>query len=317
MAKVGLVFPGQGVQSVGMGGDLYESSELVRSLFAEAGDILEMDIVGLCLRGPQAALDETLHTQLAVLTVDIAVYSLFREEGGAGAVVMAGHSLGEYAALYAAGAIGFADVLRLVKKRAIYHREAVPQGEGAMAAVIGPSAVEVAEMCRSARRGGEVLSPAIFNGPGQTVVAGDTAAVERLLEEAKRSGRAKSLRLPISVPCHTSLLKGAAERLREDMKLIPFRDCRTPVVPNCDPSARHSRTATPDLLARQITSPVRWQETVAQLAVSGVDTIIELGPKKTLCGLIKRIDPRFRLLNVEDSQSLCRCLQALKTPEGA
>jgi len=317
MAKVGLVFPGQGVQSVGMGGDLYESSELVRSLFAEAGDILEMDIAGLCLRGPQAALDETLHTQLAVLTVDIAVYSLFREEGGADAVVMAGHSLGEYAALYAAGAIGFADVLRLVKKRAIYHREAVPQGEGAMAAVIGPPAAEVAEMCRSARRGDEVLSPAIFNGPGQTVVAGHAAAVERLLEEAKRSGRAKSLRLPISVPCHTSLLKGAAERLRGDMKQIPFRDCRTPVIPNCDPSARHSRAATPDLLAGQITSPVRWQETVAQLAESGVDTIIELGPKKTLCGLIKRIDPRFRLLNVEDSQSLCRCLQALKTPEGA
>jgi len=317
MAKVGLVFPGQGVQSVGMGGDLYESSELVRSLFAEAGDVLEMDIAGLCLRGPQAALDETLHTQLAVLTVDIAVYSLFREEGGADAVVMAGHSLGEYAALYAAGAIGFADVLRLVKKRAIHHREAVPQGEGAMAAVIGPPAAEVAEMCRSARRGDEVLSPAIFNGPGQTVVAGHAAAVERLLEEAKRSGRAKSLRLPISVPCHTSLLKGAAERLREDMKMIPFRDCRTPVIPNCDPSARHSRAATPGLLARQITSPVRWQETVAQLAESGVDTIIELGPKKTLCGLIKRIDPRFRLLNVEDSQSLCRCLQALKTPEGA
>ncbi len=148
MAKVGLVFPGQGVQSVGMGGDFHESSELVRSLFAEAGDILEMDIAGLCLRGPQAALDETLHTQLAVLTVDIAVYSLFREEGGADAVVMAGHSLGEYAALYAAGAIGFADVLRLVKKRAIYHREAVPQGEGAMAAVIGPPAAEVAEMCK-------------------------------------------------------------------------------------------------------------------------------------------------------------------------
>jgi len=241
MAKVGLVFPGQGVQSVGMGGDLYESSELVRSLFAEAGDILEMDIAGLCLRGPQAALDETLHTQLAVLTVDIAVYSLFREEGGADAVVMAGHSLGEYAALYAAGAIGFADVLRLVKKRAIYHREAVPQGEGAMAAVIGPPAAEVAEMCRSARRGDEVLSPAIFNGPGQTVVAGHAAAVERLLEEAKRSGRAKSLRLPISVPCHTSLLKGAAERLREDMKQIPFRDCRTPVIPNCDPSGIPAR----------------------------------------------------------------------------
>ncbi|HOG17522.1 MAG TPA: ACP S-malonyltransferase [Syntrophales bacterium] len=317
MAKMGLVFPGQGVQSVGMGGDLYESSDVVRTLFAEAGDVLETDIAGLCLRGPQAVLDETLHTQLAVLTVDIAVYSLFREESGADAVVMAGHSLGEYAALYAAGAIGFADVLRLVKKRAVYHRDAVPQGVGAMAAVLGPPSTEVEEMCRTVRRGEEVLSPAIFNGPGQTVVAGHAAAVERLMEEARRSGRAKTVRLPISVPCHTSLLQNAAERLREDMRHVSFRDCRAPVIPNCDPSARHSRAATPDLLARQITSPVRWEETVAHMAGAGVDTIIELGPKKTLCGLIKRIDPRFRLLNVEDSQSLCRCLQALGTNPGA
>ncbi len=313
MAKIGLVFPGQGVQSVGMGGDLYESSELVRSLFAEAADILEMDVAGLCLRGPQAALDETLHTQIAVLTVDIAVYILFREESRAEAVVMAGHSLGEYAALYAAGAIGFSDVLRLVKKRAIYHRDAVPQGEGAMAAVLGPPAADVEEMCRTARQAGEVLSPAIFNGPGQTVVAGHAAAVERLTGEAKRSGQAKVVRLPISVPCHSSLMEKAAQKLQEDMKRVSFRDCRTPVIPNCDPSDRHSRMTTPGLLARQITSPVRWQETVAQMAEAGVDTIIELGPKKTLCGLIKRIDPRFRLLNVEDRQSLCKCLQALGT----
>ena len=316
MATVGLVFPGQGVQSVGMGRDLYESSGFVRSRFAEAGDILSMDIAGLCFRGPQTVLDQTIHTQLSVLAVDIAVYGLFREEAGADVVVMAGHSLGEYAALHAAGAIGFADVLQLVKKRAVYHQEAVPQGVGAMAAVLGPSAEEIEEMCRAARRGDEVLSPAIFNGPGQTVVSGHAVAVERLIDESKRTGRAKTVRLPISVPCHTSLLKGAAGKLREDLKRIPLEDCRTPVIPNCDPSCRHSRAETPDLLARQITSPVRWQETVEQMALEGVDTIIELGPKKTLCGLIKRIDPRFRLLNVEDGESLRRCLQALRKSQG-
>ncbi len=304
MCRLGLVFPGQGSQYVGMGSDLCREFGAARAVFDRAGDILGFDLAALCFEGPREALDLTVNTQTAILTLEIAIFDTLRREVALDPAVLAGHSLGEYAALYAAGALSLEHLLPLVRARARYHQEAVPVGEGAMAAILGPGEEAVEAACRLVRGEGEEVTLAIHNAPGQTVVSGHTAAVDRVVEEIRRSGGAQAVKLPISVPCHCDLLARASERLREDLERIPFGDFSVPVIPNCDPGVFYTPETARDLLCRQIIQPVRWKETIEKMADLGVDTILEIGPKRTLSALIKRIDRRFRLLNAENADSV-------------
>ena len=237
-------------------------------------------MVSLCFDGPQEALDLTVNTQMTVLTVDIAAWLTFSGRMTTPPIVMAGHSLGEYAALYAAGAVDLRDVLALIHLRAKYHQEAVPVGEGAMAAILGLPRDVVEELCRRINGHKHAVTLSIENAPGQIVVSGHTAAIEEIITaaEAKEGGRA--VKLAISVPCHCHLLQGAAERFAAELRRVDFRDCTIPVIPNYDPDLLHSREQTRELLARQITSPVRWKETIEKMAAMGVDTIVELGAEE-------------------------------------
>ncbi|MCE5281499.1 MAG: ACP S-malonyltransferase [Deltaproteobacteria bacterium] len=311
MGPFGLVFPGQGSQYPGMGQDLHRRDGGVRELFAEAGKVLGEDMAALCFEGPQERLDQTVNTQIAMLTVDLAAWRAFAGRVSAKPLVMAGHSLGEYAALHAAGALNLADVLALVQKRAILHQEAVPLGEGAMAALMGLTWEEAEKFCRRIDGTLQALAPSIENAPGQIVVSGRATAVDALIAAAGSGDGIRAVKLAVSVPCHCPLLAEAAKRFTEEAVRIDFKDCEVPVIPNCDPSILHSRGRTRDLLARQITSPVRWRETIEKMVAMGVETIVELGPKRTLSGLIRRIDRKVRLLNVEDGESLDRTVAAL------
>lgn len=301
MTKIAFVFPGQGVQHVGMGHDLYNEEEIVRSVFAEASEIMGIDIAALCFEGPQELLDLTVNTQIAVLTLDIAIYRLLRQSTDMMCpAVLAGHSLGEYAALYAAGAVRMADLLPLVQARAEYHQKAVSVGTGAMAAIIGLSVEAVEDLCRSEQSETETVGLAIRNAPNQVVISGHGKAVARVMAAVEKTGSLKAMRLPISVPCHCRLLDPAAQWLQADLEKVAFDDFQIPVIPNCDPAVFYTKKNARELLVRQITSPVKWQETIERMGHLGVDTIVEIGPKRTLSGLIKRIDRNMRLLNVED-----------------
>ena len=311
MSRFGLVFPGQGTQHPGMGRDLYQGHQSVRELFAVAGDILGKEMVSLCFTGPQELLDLTVNTQIAILTAELAAWRAFSERVEVKPVVMAGHSLGEYAALHAAGAVNLRDVLSLVNQRAQFHQEAVPLGEGAMAAIVGLPREEVEALCRVGDREGHAVAVSIENAPGQIVISGHTAAVSEVIAAAGTREGIRAVLLPISVPCHCRLLQGAAGRFADALRNVEFRDCDVPVIPKCEPSLLHSRERTKDLLVRQIISPVHWRETIERMVEMGVDTIVEIGPKRVLSGLIRRIDRRLRLLNVEDEASLEKTTSAL------
>jgi [acyl-carrier-protein] S-malonyltransferase len=316
MGRFALIFPGQGTQHPGMGQDLYRGHQSVRDLFAEAGAVLGKDMAALCFTGPQELLDLTVNTQIAVLTADLAAWRAFSGRVAARPLVMAGHSLGEFAALHAAGAVSLRDVLSLVQRRAQLHQEAVPVGEGAMAAIIGLPREEVETLCRLSDREGHTVAVSIENAPGQIVISGHTAAVSEVMAAAETREGIRAVLLPISVPCHCRLLQDAAGLFADALRNVEFRDCDVPVIPNCDPSLLHSRDRTKDLLVRQIISPVRWRETVEKMAAMGVDTIVEIGPKRILSGLVRRIDRRLRLLNVEDEESLERTASALNGETG-
>ena len=307
MGRIGLVFPGQGSQFVGMGGDLCESHETFRNVFARAREILDMDILSLCLNGPRKALDQTVNTQLAVLTFEIAAFETLRELNVLDPAVVAGHSLGEYSAIYASGALGLEEVLTLVRSRAKRHEEAVPQGFGAMAAIVGLTLDRMKELARECSRENEPVDLANINAPNQAVVSGHARAVERLMERAKEIGVKLVVRLPISTPCHCRLLADASGLYRKDLERARFRPFERPVIPNCDPEVFYSRENATELLRRQIISPVRWQETIEKMAEMGVETIVEVGPKRVLSGLIRNIQKDLRLVFVGDAESLGRC----------
>ncbi|MBN2568593.1 MAG: ACP S-malonyltransferase [Deltaproteobacteria bacterium] len=311
MSIVGLVFPGQGSQYVGMGWELYQNFKAVRDIFSECDEVLHQDISRLCFEGPGEELDMTENTQVAVLTVDVAIYGIFNNETGITPSVMAGHSLGEYSALTAAGAIAFADALPLVKARGRYHQEAVPKGEGSMAAIVGLGREKVEEICREISGGGAIVEVANINGSEQFVISGHTKSVNEAISKAKEAKAKLAVSLPISVPCHCSLLRGAAERLGGDLDYIKIEDCGVKVIPNVDPELLHNRENTKELLKRQIISPVRWKETIEKMVYMGVDTIVELGPKKVLSGLIKRIDKNVKILNIEDMASFEKTVLSL------
>ena len=313
MAKTALVFSGQGTQHTGMGRSLYKEFASVRDVFHRASSVLGVDMCNLCFSGRQENLNLTVNAQIAILTLNIAIYSVFKEKTSIQPVVMAGHSLGEYCALYAAGALAFDDVFPLVQARARYHQEALPPGVGAMGAIIGMDDDTVEKICSQISNEKEHVSLVIHNAPKQVVVSGHTGAVEKVMQVAKGNGAMKTVLLPISAPCHCSLLQGAAGRFAENLDKIEFRNFISPVIPNCDPDIFYTPDNARELLLRQIVSPVKWRQTVEKMAALGVERIIEIGPKRTLCGFIKRINNNIKLHSVEDITSLYKTAEILSS----
>ncbi len=303
------IFPGQGSQSVGMLADLAAQHAQVAETFAEASEALDYDLWKITQGGPADELNQTHITQPSMLTGGIAVYRVWQAQGGAQPLAMAGHSLGEYTALVAAGSLSLTDAVSLVADRGRFMQEAVPAGVGAMAAILGLDDAKVIEVCEQAAEG-EVVSAVNFNSPGQVVVAGHKAAVERAVEQAKAAGAKRALLLPVSVPSHCSLMLPAAEKLAERMAEIEFKTPQVPVYNNVDVVAESDADAIRAALKRQLFSPVRWVETIQALAGQGVDTVVECGPGKVLAGLNKRIDKSMATQVTLDADSLAKALGA-------
>jgi [acyl-carrier-protein] S-malonyltransferase len=307
--SIAFVFPGQGSQQVGMM-DGFADHPVVRATFAEASDVLGDDLWQLVQQGPADQLGLTRNTQPLMLTAGVAVWRAWREAGGAAPAYMAGHSLGEYSALVAAGAIAFRDAVPLVRFRAEAMQQAVAPGVGAMAAVIGADETTIAEACRDAAQG-EVVEAANFNAPGQIVIAGTKAAVERAMIAARTGGAKRALLLPVSAPFHSSLLKPAAERLARHLAHVDIVAPVIPVVHNVDVAMHSEPDAIRAALARQAASPVRWTETVRWLAAHGVTRIVECGPGRVLAGLTRRIDDGLTAFALTDSAALADARAAL------
>jgi [acyl-carrier-protein] S-malonyltransferase len=312
--KLAMVFPGQGSQSMGMAAG-YDAHPVVRRTFAEASEVLGQDVWSLVSDGPVEELNRTVNTQPVMLTADVAVYRAWAERGGGKASMLAGHSLGEYAALVAAGALSFADALPLVRFRAQAMQDAVPQGVGAMAAVMGLDDAAVAAACDEARQG-QVVDPVNFNAPGQVVIAGHKEAVERTIAAAKAKGAKRALMLPVSAPFHSSLLNPAAERLADYLSTVEISAPSTPVLHNVDVRSAVTAQAVRDALARQAANPVRWTETVQAFQASGVTHIVECGPGTVLSGLCRRIAPDIEILPTNDGDALQAALDATRASGG-
>ena len=306
---IACVFPGQGAQKVGMGKALAEEFDVCRDAFAEADDALGEPLSRLCFEGPEETLLLTENAQPAILAVSIAIFRLARSRGIEPAFA-AGHSLGEYSAHVAAGTLSFADALRTVRRRGQYMQEAVPLGEGAMAAVLGLGAQDVADVCAAASDGG-VVTPANLNAPGQVVIAGHAAAVARAGELAKAKGARRVIALAVSAPFHCPLMKPAEERLAPELRALAVENPRMPVVANVDAEPKVNAAAAIDALIRQVSSPVRWEDVVKRLVAEGARTFVEVGPGTVLAGLIKKIDSSVAAVSVESAQGLDKALALL------
>ena len=307
--KLAFVFPGQGSQAVGMMSG-YARHPVVRETFAEASDVLGQDLWALVSSDPDGALDQTVNTQPVMLTAGVAVWRAWQARGAPAPAVLAGHSLGEYSALVAAGALAFRDAVPLVRFRAQAMQEAVPKGVGAMAAVMGIDEAGIAEACADAAQG-EVVEAVNFNAPGQIVIAGHANAVERAIAAAKARGAKRGVMLPVSAPFHSSLMKQAAERLAERLATIAFATPQIPVLHNCDVLEHAEPDAIRAALARQAASPVRWVETVQAFAVRGTTHGCECGPGRVLTGLTKRIAPAIAGYALDDGDGIDAACAAL------
>jgi [acyl-carrier-protein] S-malonyltransferase len=299
---VAFVFPGQGSQQVGMM-EGFAGHPAVRSTFAEASEVLGDDLWRLVQQGPADALNLTRNTQPVMLTAGVAVWRAWQAQGGAAPAFVAGHSLGEYTALVVAGALQFADAVPLVRFRAEAMQEAVAAGVGAMAAIMGADDAAVIDACRDAAQG-EVVEPVNFNAPGQLVIAGNRAAVERAMAGAKARGAKRALMLPVSAPFHSSLLKPAAERLALRLAHVDIKVPAIPVIHNVDVATHDTPDAIRAALAAQAASPVRWTETIRALAAKGVTQIVECGPGKVLAGLTRRIDDSLMAIALTDGAAI-------------
>ncbi len=302
MSKLAFLFPGQASQYPGMGKDLAANFAESRAVFEEADAALGFPISQLCFEGSEDALKLTENTQPAILTVSVAAYRALAARG-IQPDFAAGHSLGEYSALVAAGALEFSEAVKLVRQRGRYMQEAVPAGEGAMAAILGLSPADVAEVCKKAANG-EVVSPANLNSPEQTVIAGNAAAVKRSVEIASQSGAKRAVILAVSAPFHCTLLTPAQKRLEPDLRAVKFSALHFPVITNVDAEAITSGDEARESLIRQVTMPVRWLESVREMIDQGVNIFVEVGPGKVLSGLLRQIDRSVRCFNVEDAASL-------------
>jgi [acyl-carrier-protein] S-malonyltransferase len=298
MADIGFIFPGQGSQQVGMGKELAENFKVARETFEEADEALGFSISSLCFEGPEEDLKLTQNTQPAILTVSVACLRVLAEETGIQPSLLAGHSLGEYSSLTAAGAVGFADAVRTVRLRGTYMQEAVPPGEGAMAAILGLEAPVVVGICKEAAQG-EVVSPANFNSPWQIVISGHAGAVSRAVEYAMERDAKKAVMLAVSAPFHCSLMKPAAEKLGEALQDIPVSDLKTPVISNADAALYPSKDEIKNLLVKQVDHPVRWDESMGEVAKRKITAVIEIGPGKVLTGLMRRITKEVKTANME------------------
>jgi [acyl-carrier-protein] S-malonyltransferase len=306
-----MVFPGQGSQAVGMLKALADDSPLVGETFAEASQRLGFDLWKLVQDGPVEELNLTTNTQPAMLTAGVAVWRVWQEHGGPAPTILAGHSLGEYTALVCAGAMDFADAVGLVVERGRFMQEAVPEGAGGMAAILGLDDDKVREICAAAAES-DVVEAVNYNSPGQVVIAGDRAAVDRACGLAKEAGAKRALPLPVSVPSHCALMRPAAERLGERLAAIDIRKPDIPVLHNVNVSVAADGQQIRDYLMQQLYSPVRWVETMQAIYAKGVATVIEAGPGKVLTGLNKRIEKNLKGLAVFDSDGLNAALEALK-----
>lgn len=303
MTQIAFVFPGQGSQTVGMLAELAATYPQVEETFREASDALGYDLWQLVSQGPAEELNKTWQTQPALLAASVAIYRVWQAQGGEQPVLMAGHSLGEYSALVCAGVLNFADAVKLVELRGKLMQEAVPEGTGAMQAIIGLDDAAIRQACEESAQG-QVVSPVNFNSPGQVVIAGNKEAVERAGAACKAAGAKRALPLPVSVPSHCALMKPAAEKLAVALEGITFNTPAGPVINNVDVKAESDASAIRHALVRQLYSPVRWTESVEAMAAQGVTHLLEMGPGKVLTGLTKRIVDTLTAAAVNDTASL-------------
>jgi len=310
MAKVAFIFPGQGSQFVGMGKDLFENFQAAREVFKESDEALGFKLSEMCFSGREEDLQLTANTQPAILTVSVAAFRTMESEGAKMPDFAAGHSLGEYSALVAAGVLNFTDAVRTVRKRGSYMQEAVPIGVGAMAAIVGLDADSVAQGCEEAVDG-QVCSPANINSPSQVVIAGNTESVDRACAILKERGAKRAIRLNVSAPFHCALMMPAQERLSVDLAKLAYGSYQFQVVHNVDAEPRFDSSAVFDALTRQVSSPVLWLQTIETLIAHGVDTFVEVGPGKVLCGLVRQINRDVRCLNVADAESLRNTIEII------
>jgi [acyl-carrier-protein] S-malonyltransferase len=309
MSKTAFVFPGQASQYPGMGKELADKYPVARAVFDEADKALGFSISQMCFAGSEEDLKQTANTQPAILTCSVATYRILEEKRITPDFV-AGHSLGEYSALVAAGALKFSDAVKIVYKRGKYMQEAVPAGLGAMAAIMGLSHAVVLDACKRAAEG-QVCSPANLNSPEQTVISGHAEAVKRAVEIASQLGAKRAVILPVSAPFHCALMMPAQEKLERDLRKTEFVGLRVPLVTNVDADTETSGDEARDALIRQVTMPVRWEESVRELIDEGVNTFVEVGPSRVLTGLLRQIERSVGTLNVEDEKSLGTAVEKL------
>lgn len=310
MASIAFIFPGQGSQSVGMGKDLFDNFSAAREVFDEADSALGFSLSEMCFAGSESDLALTANTQPAILTASVAAYRAFTAEGGPKPDFVAGHSLGEYSALVAAGVLDFADAVRIVRNRGTYMQEAVPVGAGSMAAILGLDIEAVEAGCAEAADG-EVCSPANINSPSQIVIAGNTGAIDRACDKLKAAGAKRAIRLNVSAPFHCALMMPAQERLAEDLRTLEYGPFEFPIVHNVDASVNQDRGRVEMALTEQVSNPVLWLQSIRTLRAAGVETFAEIGPGKVLSGLLRQIDRDARAVNVEDKESLGNTLETL------
>jgi len=307
--KIAFVFPGQGSQNIGMLSTLAASYPIVGQTFAQASEALGYDLWQLTQEGPEEKLNQTIHTQPALLAASVAIWRIWQSQDGTMPTIMAGHSLGEYSALVCSEVLDFSNAIKLVALRGQYMQEAVPAGRGAMAAIVGLEEAKVQEICELAAHG-KILSPANYNSIGQIVIAGDSEAVDRAVTLAEQAEARLAKRIPVSVPSHCALMKPAAEQLALRFKEVVFNKPKIDVINNANVTIEHDATKIMDALIKQLYSPVRWVETIQLMEKSGIETIVECGSGKVLAGLNKRI-AKIPTISINDSTSLKQALETI------